>query len=174
MTDEQLMRCVTDGDEESLLVLHRRYVNLVYSMAYHVLNDNAQAEEVTQDVFMKLWQSAASYNSLKGQFKSWLLTVTRHAAIDRLRSMQRHAKYQAAAARMDDYTSNRHTLDEHNSLRFALDDLPPEQRIVLELAYFGGMSQTEISAHLDVPLGTIKTRIRLGMDKLRQALVKIE
>ena len=181
MTDEQLVRRVEGGDEEALVELHRRYVSLVYSMAWQVLGDGAAAEEATQDVFMKVWERAGQFDPAKGRFTSWLLTVARHAAIDLRRKLARRtpderlaslkeAEWLNVAGAMDD----RHAADERNSLHHALGELPPDQRQVLMLAYFGGLSQSEISEHLRIPLGTVKTRIRLGMEKLRAALVLVD
>lgn len=178
MTDEQLMRRIASGDEEALVELHHRYVNLVYSMAYRVLGNGPAAEEATQDVFMKLWERADQFDPSKGRLTSWLLTVARRTAIDLYRKQARRTPDEglwslddAEWLAVENASFTRRAADEHDSLRHALADLPDEQRDVLLLAYFGGLSQSEIARHLDIPLGTVKTRMRLGMNKLRDALL---
>lgn len=162
------------GDEEALIELHRRYVNLVYSVAYRILDEQMAAEEVTQDTFMRLWNKSASYDPEKGRFITWLLTVTRRLAIDLLRQRQRREP-RAGMLFMDEDPSlweNLLSVDEgdlRRTLLAALRDLPLEQRELIELVYFGGMSHNDIAESLSIPLGTVKTRIRLGMQKLRTA-----
>ncbi|MFQ5917754.1 MAG: sigma-70 family RNA polymerase sigma factor [Candidatus Binatia bacterium] len=164
-----LLGQVAQGREDALVALHRRYVNMVYSLSLHILGDQMGTEEVTQDVFMKVWQHPRAYDPTKGRFSSWLLTVTRHTAIDRLRQKARrplpawnlHKKHQ------DKISKAKTHAEVHHDLGAALEQLPLDQRDVIELAYFGRMSQQDIAEYLDLPLGTIKTRMRLGMKKLR-------
>jgi RNA polymerase sigma-70 factor (ECF subfamily) len=170
-----LLQKIQRGDEEALVALHRRYANLVYSVAFRVLNDQMAAEEVTQDTFMRLWRKSGSFDPEKGRFVTWLLTVTRRLAIDRLRQWQRREPQRATLfidenpqlweqiLSVDGYT------DLRGSLVSAIRDLPEAQREAIELAYFYGMSHSDIAQYVQAPLGTVKTRIRQGMQKLRSA-----
>jgi RNA polymerase sigma-70 factor (ECF subfamily) len=175
MEDGQLLREVARGDQHALLILHRRYVNLVYSMAWRVLQDVALAEEVTQDIFLKLWHKGHQYDPARGRFSSWLLSVTRFAAIDRLRREGRRPRQaellfgdQDEASALEQLLPTDHAAWERGQhLRLVLAQLPPEQRHIIELAYFGGLTHSELAEHLGLPLGTVKGRLRLGLVKLR-------
>lgn len=169
-----LVQRLQAGDEDALLLLHTRYANLVYSVAYRVLQDGMAAEEVTQDTFMRLWNKSLAFDPDKGRFITWLLTMTRRLAIDHLRRQRRHEP-QTGLLFLDetpDLWENALSADGladlRRTLRSALEELQPEQRDLIELAYFYGMSHNDIALHLRLPLGTVKTRIRLGMDKLRE------
>jgi RNA polymerase sigma-70 factor (ECF subfamily) len=170
----ELLALIQSGDETGLLALHEQYAGLVYSVAYRVLNDQMTAEEVTQDTFMRLWNKAELYDPRKGSFVTWLLTITRRIAIDVLRKQQRDPV--VTPAFQDDDSDRWETMlgaDENVDLRRTLaavmQELPNDQRHAIELAYFQGMSHSQIADYLDQPVGTIKTRIRLGMKKLREA-----
>ena len=170
-----LLHKIQNGDEEALVALHSRYANLVYSVAYRVLNDQMAAEEVTQDTFMRLWRKSDRFDPEKGRFVTWLLTVTRRLAIDRLRQWQRREPQRTTlfidenpqlweqVLAIDGYS------DLRGSLVSAIRELPEAQREAIELAYFYGMSHSDIADYLQAPLGTVKTRIRQGMQKLRSA-----
>jgi RNA polymerase sigma-70 factor (ECF subfamily) len=169
--DAVLLQRVANGDEDALLLLHTRYVNLVYSMAMHILRDPFLAEEVTQDVFLKLWQKSEHYDPRRGRFATWLLSVTRFAAIDRLRYEGRHfvpspEPPNREEASIEDW-HQQIDWDQGQQLRMLLWDLPPDQRELIELAYFGGMTHRDLAEHLHLPLGTVKSRLRLGLQKLR-------
>ena len=173
--DSILLQRITAGDNDALLALHKRYVNLVYSMAWRVLQDVGLAEEVTQDVFVKLWQRSQRYDAARGRFSSWLLTITRFAAIDRLRvEGRRPREMELAGDDSDERTSLEHLLPTDHAgwergqhLRLLLGQLSVEQRQVIELAYFGGLTHTEMAEQLGLPLGTVKGRLRLGLERLR-------
>jgi len=174
--DITLLRRIARGDEDALLTLHKRYVNLVYSMAWRVLQDVGRAEEVTQDIFIKLWQKGHQFDPARGRFSSWLLSVTRFAAIDRLRSDgRRPVAAELAAGEGDDQPTLEQLLPptDHASwergqhLRLLLAQLPPDQRQIIELAYFAGLTHSELAEYLGLPLGTVKSRLRLGLEKLR-------
>jgi len=173
--DVVLLQRTAAGSSDALLALHKRYANLVYSMAWRVLQDVGLAEEVTQDVFMKLWQHGRRYDPARGRFSSWLLSVTRFAAIDRLRQEgRRPLSAELPAGSSDEPTSLEGLLStDHASwergqhLRLLLGQLPAEQRQVVELAYFGGLTHSELAEQLSLPLGTVKGRLRLGLEKLR-------
>jgi RNA polymerase sigma-70 factor, ECF subfamily len=171
-----LLQRVGRGDEDALLTLHKRYVNLVYSMAWRVLQDVGQAEEVTQDIFVKLWQKGHQYDPKRGRFASWLLSVTRFAAIDRLRrNGRRPMSAELPAGEQNGQLSLEQLLPatDHESwergqhLRLLMGQLPTDQRQIIELAYFGGLTHSELAEHLGLPLGTVKSRLRLGLEKLR-------
>lgn len=174
--DSVLLQRVARGDDDALLALHKRYVNLVYSMAWRVLNDGGMAEEVTQDIFLKLWQKGHRYDPRRGRFTTWLLSVTRFAAIDRLRSEGRQPAIvdPPAGEENEELPATWIPATEHASweegqhLRLLLEQLPVEQRQIVELAYFGGLTHSELADHLGLPLGTVKGRLRLGLEKLRQ------
>lgn len=169
-----LLAQVECGSQEALVTLHRRYVNLVYSLALRITQEPMAAEEVTQDVFLKVWRQPRAYDSRQGRFTSWLLTVTRHAAIDRLRREGRRPLI-AATIGLEDHEQAETLVsadtpgdsEQYRHLRLVLEQLPAGQREAIELAYFGGMSQQDIADYLHLPLGTVKTRIRLGMEKVR-------
>ncbi len=171
-----LLQRIQSGDEDALVELHARYANLVYSVAYRVLNEQMAAEEVTQDAFMRLWNKSYSYDPAKGRFITWLLTITRRLAIDHLRQQQRRSP-QAGMLFMDEdpnlwenvLATDDRTSDLRRTLISVLAELPGEQRELIELVYFYGMTHSDIAESLAIPLGTVKTRIRLGMHKLRAA-----
>jgi RNA polymerase sigma-70 factor (ECF subfamily) len=173
--DGALLQRAAAGDSDALLALHKRYANLVYSMAWRVLQDVGLAEEVTQDVFMKLWRQAQRYDPDRGRFSSWLLSVTRFAAIDRLRQEGRRPMAADLPGEDLDQQSALEQLlaTDHASwergqhLRLLLGQLPAEQRQVVELAYFGGLTHSELAEQLGLPLGTVKGRLRLGLERLR-------
>ena len=173
--DGILLRLIAAGDGEALVALHRRYVHLVYGMAWRILQDVGLAEEVTQDVFLKLWQKSQRYDPERGAFAGWLLSVTRFAAIDRLRLEGRRPRTnEPLADNSDDQAAwDRLLPTDHAAwergqhLRLLLAQLPSDQRQVIELAYFGGLSHSELAEQLGVPLGTVKGRLRLGLEKLR-------
>ena len=173
--DGVLLERIAAGDDDALLALHKRYANLVYSMAWRVLQDVGAAEEVTQDVFIKLWQRAQRYDAARGRFSSWLLTITRFAAIDRLRAEGRHPPTtELSSDDSDEQTwidgllpTDHRSWEQGQHLRLLLGQLPEEQRQALELAYFGGLTHSELAVHLNLPLGTVKGRLRLGLERLR-------
>lgn len=174
-TELHLLAQIQAGSEDALLELHSRYANLVYSVAYRVLNDSMSAEEVTQDAFMRLWNKSYTYDPEKGRFTTWLLTVTRRLAIDLIRQRQRREPKSGMLFMDEDPSLWENMLtaegggDLRRTLRSVMDELPIEQRELIELVYFYGMSHSDLAETLDIPLGTVKTRIRLGMQKLRQA-----
>ena len=179
-SDATLMLALADGDAGSLEALYDRYSALVFSVALRVLSDRGLAEDVVQEVFLQLWRRPDSYDAAHGRFTPWLASVARNRSIDELRRRSRRWRIEAAgedaAERVasDDRTADPEReaeLDEERAaVRAAMQALPPEQRRVLELAYFGGMTQAEIARHTESPAGTVKTRMRLGMQKLRLLL----
>ena len=178
-SDEELVTLVRGQDERAFELLYQRYADLVYSVALRILADPGLAQDVAQEVFLRLWRTPASYDESRGRFANWLVSVARNRAVDdvRVRGRRRQRELAPAAVpedppdgRADDPSVIAQAEIERSSVRRALRALPDEQRTALELAYFGGLTQQEISQLLQQPLGTIKTRTRLAMKKLRLAL----
>lgn len=181
--DEALMVAIVARDEHAFAVLYDRYVDLVYSASFRVLGDAQLAEDASQDVFVRLWQRPETFIAERGRFLSWLMSVTRNRAVDELRARGRRRKREGGPLGEPDEAAEPvfsteaidplHSAQLHEEqaiVRCALAALPRDQKLCLELAYFGGLTQQEIATRLHEPLGTIKTRIRLGMQKLRRAL----
>jgi RNA polymerase sigma-70 factor (ECF subfamily) len=172
--DTDLILKVAGGDQEAFLKLYDRYSSKVYALALRMMGESMTAEEVTQDAFLKLWSRAASFNPDRGAFLTWMLTITRRTALDRIRFENRRPKLvdseNVEHETWHEIPDVESTSDEARwrSLRFAVMDLPIDQRYVIELAYFHGLSQSQIAEHISIPLGTVKTRMRLGMEKIRR------
>lgn len=180
-SDESLMLAITSRDQDAFAVIYDRYVDLVYSTSLRVLAETQVAEDVTQDVFVRLWNRPETFVAERGRFLAWLMSVARNRAVDELRARGRRRRREVEALEpADDHASAISDGDdplhfaelheEQRKVRKALTELPPDQRRALELAYFGGLTQQEIATALHEPLGTVKTRIRLGMMKLRRNL----
>jgi RNA polymerase sigma-70 factor, ECF subfamily len=184
LSDGELVQRMSDGDVDALEVLYNRYARAVFSFAVRILRDGRIAEEVLQEAFMRSWQQSSRFELNRGNFASWLLSITHNLAIDELRKIQRRPQRADMVDITDvlrseiDTTVNIEEAAEATELRgviqSAMDDLPEAQRRVIELAYFEGLSQREIAAFLNEPLGTIKTRMRLGMQKLKDLLAEEE
>ncbi|MBK8024917.1 MAG: sigma-70 family RNA polymerase sigma factor [Chloroflexi bacterium] len=167
-----LLRRMANKDDAALAVLYAEYATPVYSLARRVLGDDALAQEVTQDTFLKVWKNPDAWDSSKGQFASWLLTLTRYTAVDRLRSEVRrtgrntelHDEIEASGADepAPDFSAR--------EVQDMLHHLPQEQRVLIELAFYQGMKHSELAEKLNLPLGTVKTRLRLGLQKLRKLM----
>lgn len=179
-SDDELMVGLIAGQIASLERLYDRYAALVFSVSLRVLYDRQLAEDVTQEVFLRLWRQPQSYNPARGRLLSWLMSVTRNRAIDERRRLSRRTRSEDSGepalqdlretdAREDPVVAAA-VGELRRAVRAAMRGLPPAQREVIELAYFGGLTQTEIAARTSVPLGTVKTRVRLAMRKLRDAL----
>jgi RNA polymerase sigma-70 factor, ECF subfamily len=174
--DEALMRRILDGDEAALGALYDRYAGLVYSVANRILRDTGAAEEVLQDIFHQIWRNAARFDFQRGSLSSWLLVMARSRSIDRLR--RRSIAIADDTAEPADIAS-RTKLDLETAaaqnqmiaqVRKALESLPEAQRQAMELAYFEGLTQTEIASRTGDPLGTVKTRMRTAIASLKKAL----
>lgn len=171
-TDESLLRRVAAGEQDALSALYARYGKPVYSLCLRTLGDPALAEEAAQDTFMKVWRNPAAWDPARGRFASWLLTVARYTAIDRLRAEQRHAAPSGEPLdelQIPDDTTRPDDplLRDGRLLRQLIAQLPLEQAQVVTLGFFRGYTHSELAAHLNLPLGTVKTRVRLGLQKLR-------
>jgi RNA polymerase sigma-70 factor (ECF subfamily) len=177
--DERLISLIAQSQEEALAQLYDRYNRLVFSLALAIVNDRATAEEVTLDVFMRVWQKAATYRPEQAKVSTWMTHIARHHAIDVLR--RRAARLDQSALHWEDAIRNVESSQpdpqesaelslRREHIHAALARLPAGQKQALILAYFGGYTQSQIAEILVQPLGTIKTRLRLGMQKLREHL----
>ena len=176
-TDVELVASMKQRETGALSTLYDRHSRLVYSLALRIVQSSTDAEEITQDTFFQMWQQADRIDQRKGSVLAWLIVVTRSRAIDRLRSRK---KLKAELSedlleRLDTFGAPNawdqlDSLERTDIVKRALLEIPVEQREALELAFYQGMSQAEIAAQLDEPVGTIKTRVRLGMKKLRESL----
>lgn len=180
--DLALLGQIEQRDQAALSALYDRYSTRVYSLALRVVNNAVLAEEITQDTFLKVWKDPRMWQPERGQFSSWLLTVTRYTAIDRLR---REVRVSQNALSLDafpveinpteviggsaDTSAGRGEAEwsDSHTIRTLLAKLPPEQRQAVELAFFHGLTHTQLSERLGLPLGTVKTRVKLGLQKLR-------
>jgi RNA polymerase sigma-70 factor (ECF subfamily) len=174
--DVNLVERIAGGDADALGVLYDRYGRLAFGVLYRMLPSPEAAEEVAQDAFHSIWRQARSYRQERGSVRTWLLAICRNAAIDwrrtRGKRLEHEVTMEAAAEFLSDARVDERVLDrlrgEH--VRAVVSGLPPEQREVLALAFWGGYSQSEIATRTDTPLGTVKSRVRLAMNKLRESL----
>jgi RNA polymerase sigma-70 factor (ECF subfamily) len=180
LADEELMPLIGAKDPEAFEVFYDRHGGVAYSLAYRIVGEKAAAEDVTQEAFISIWRSGARFDRARGSVRSWMLSIVRNRAIDTLRSRAGKApkltfdddailEARPAEERTDEEAMRHETATE---VRGALGTLPGEQSKVIELAYFGGFSQSEIAQMLGVPLGTVKGRMRLGMEKIRGELAE--
>jgi RNA polymerase sigma-70 factor (ECF subfamily) len=157
-----------------LEALYDAYHRQALGLAYRVLNDRGEAEEVVQEVFLAAWRAGHTYDAARGSTRTWILSMVRHRAIDVLRARRRRPTEPMVEGfdppDASDVVSQAVSNVEAETARAALQALPPEQKEVIELAYFGGLSHTEIASQLAAPVGTVKGRIRLGLDRLRTAM----
>ncbi len=177
--DQELMRRLASGDEEVFSLIYQRLAPVLFSVVHGILHDQRESEDVLQEVFVQMWKKSSSYDATRSSLFTWAVMIARNRAIDRLRS--RHRRFRvveadaaeaeisppAAAAGADNIAERS---DERDRLRAALHQIGTSQREALVLAFFGGLTQTEISAKLDAPLGTVKARIRRGLLALRDIL----
>lgn len=175
-----LISKVAEGDQQALAALYDGTSKLVFGLVLRILGDRSVAEEVLFDVYTQVWRQAARYDPARGGPLGWITTIARSRAIDRLRSdkpLQQEDELSDTTASRETSAASPETnaalAEMREIVRAALDHLSPEQREIIELAYYSGMTQTEIAAHLSLPLGTVKTRTRLAMMKLRDALKPI-
>lgn len=182
--DSELAARVAHGDQRAFGALYDRHGRMAFSLALAIVQNSADAEEVVADGFLRVWRTAADFDAGRGSVAAWLATIVRTRALDLVRSRKRRSTAMDRAAAMSeagaapgssqpgiDAEREVESSDLRRALRRGLDALPPRQRRVLELAYFGGLSQSEIASALAEPLGTVKTRMRTGMEKLRELLV---
>jgi RNA polymerase sigma-70 factor (ECF subfamily) len=173
LADEDLISLVGDGDAEAFALLYDRHSRAAYSLAYRLMNGRQAAEDLLQDSFIKVWRSAGGYRVGRGSVRTWILSIVRNRAIDQFRSEEsrRRTRDEVEASTPTSYPSEafaetwRNTQQEQ--MREVLKMLPQEQLRILELAYFCGCTHVEIAERLSLPLGTVKGRMRLGLEKLR-------
>ena len=175
--DRSALERMARGDERALAELYDRYARLVYSLVLRILRDCGDAEDVVQEVFAQAWRQASRYDVRRGTVAAWLVTRARSRALDRLRARRARPDIAGASLQNVEIADSAGGADlqlvsaeQVARVREALAELPVSQRAALELAYYEGLSHAEIAARLDQPLGTIKTRIRLAMIKLRESL----
>jgi RNA polymerase sigma-70 factor, ECF subfamily len=172
MADEELADMARAGDPRALGVIFDRHGGPAFSLAYRMCGRRGVAEEIVQEAFLSLWRTGARYDRARGSVRSWVLAVVRNRAIDRFR-MDREVREEGLAERIAAPERTELVVeqrDEAGRVRGALEALPGEQRRVIELAYFGGFSHTQIAELLELPTGTVKGRMRLGLTRLRETL----
>jgi RNA polymerase sigma-70 factor (ECF subfamily) len=180
LADEELMPLIGEKDPNAFEVFYDRHGGVAYSLAYRIVGERGAAEDVTQEAFISIWRSGARYDAARGSVRTWMLGIVRNRAIDFLRSKAGRApkldfdddsilEHRPAAERTEAEALQRETARE---VRGALGELPGEQAKVIQLAYFGGFSHSEIAGMLGVPLGTVKGRMRLGLEKIRGELAE--
>jgi RNA polymerase sigma-70 factor, ECF subfamily len=180
LADEELMPWIGRKDAEAFEVFYDRHGGASFSLAYRILGDRTAAEDCIQEAFISIWRSGGKFDATRGSVRSWTLSIVRNRAIDALRSKAGKApkltfdddailEARPAEERTDDEAMRNETATE---VRGAISHLPGEQSKVIELAYFGGFSQSEIAGMLNVPLGTVKGRMRLGLEKIRGELAE--
>jgi RNA polymerase sigma-70 factor (ECF subfamily) len=182
MADRDLVAGAAGGDERAMAGLYDRYGQVLYAVAYRIVGERADAEEVVLEAFAQAWRDAPRFEAARGSVAGWLTMIARSRALDLVRARSRRDRITAAAAsarpdaplamgevRPDPSAGMDHS-ERRREVRLALEALSAPQRQAIELAYYEGLSQSEIAERLQEPLGTIKTRIRLGMQKLRDAL----
>lgn len=175
--ETELLENTGRGDRASFRQLYERYSGVLFSTAYKVLNDQAESEDVLQDVFVQIWDKARLYDRTRGKPLTWALTLTRNKSIDRLRSVQRRhrlkdevGKESAGAEQAPAAGQEVYAIEKNRIVRNAVLELSDDQRQAIEMAFFGGLTQNEIASKLDEPLGTVKARIRRGMIKLKDII----
>jgi RNA polymerase sigma-70 factor, ECF subfamily len=180
LADEELMPLIGEKNPGAFEVFYDRHGGVAYSLAYRIVGERGAAEDVTQEAFISIWRSGARYDAARGSVRTWMLGIVRNRAIDFLRSKAGRApkldfdddsilEHRPAAEQTESEALQRETAEE---VRGALDELPGEQAKVIQLAYFGGFSHSEIAGMLGVPLGTVKGRMRLGLEKIRGELAE--
>jgi len=173
--DINLLHAIARGDEAALASLYDRYRLILFGLLVRILGSREEAEDILQEVFIQVWRRAADFDEQRGKPFTWLVTLARSRAIDRLRQLSARerlatASAQESPAEASDAAEDAYRGEQREILGAALDQLPDEQRKTLLLAYFEGLTQSEIASRLGAPLGTVKTRMRSGMIKLRELL----
>ena len=181
LADEDLMQLLRKGDPRAFEAVYDRHSGAAFSLAYRMVGRGNVAEDVVQEAFLSIWRSGARYERARGSVRTWVLGIVHHRAIDQLRRSSVHDKRRASDEGIEERIESGERTDvevarrdEAESIRSAMETLPPEQSHVIELAYFGGFTHTEIADILETPVGTVKGRMRLGLEKLRDRLRVLE
>jgi RNA polymerase sigma factor (sigma-70 family) len=177
LSDEALLLLVARGDDEAVAALYDRYGRIAYGLALRILRDSSLAQDAVQDAFLATWRTAASFDPRRGKASTWLLTLVHRRAVDVVRREERRradpiddAPVAVAASTAEEAWVR----EQRRAVQGALAELPSDQREALELAYYGGLTQSELAERLDVPLGTVKSRMFTGLAKLRELLDVLE
>jgi RNA polymerase sigma-70 factor (ECF subfamily) len=177
LADEELMELVAAGDADAFEVILERHADAAFALAYRICGRHAAADDITQESCLAAWRGGARYERGRGSVRTWMLSIVHNRAIDALRRSgvrdRRHAGDEGLEERLEaNERTDAQAIENATSreIRGALGELPTEQRQAIELAYFGGFTQTEIASMLDTPVGTVKSRMRLGLEKLRDHL----
>ena len=181
LDDRALVARVTEGDGGALEALYGRYGSACYGLARRILSDEQLAQDVVQEVFLTVWRDAHRFDGSRGGFSSWLLSMTHHKAVDAVRREENHRKRRSSAELLEERPAEHPQVDDEvwygirrERVRTALQTLPEPQREALVLAYFGGYTQREIAGLTDTPLGTVKTRMLMGMRRLKDGLDDVQ
>jgi RNA polymerase sigma-70 factor (ECF subfamily) len=181
LPDRELLARARDDDADAFAVIYDRHATAAYSLAHRICGTRALAEDVVQEAFLSLWRRLDRYDATRGEVRSWLLGIVHNSAIDKLRQSLVHERRRATSEGLEERLQSPERTDleveqreQAKEVRGALRALPPEQRRVIELAYFEGLTHTEIAARLDLPVGTIKGRMRLALAKLAGTLSAVE
>ena len=179
LADEDLMRLVQRGDARAFEAVYDRHGPAAFSLAYRIAGNRAAAEDIVQEAFLSVWRSAVRYEPERGNLRSWLLSVVHNRAIDWLRRSVQQERRRADAEGLEERSAapeltdaEAFRRDEAQAVRAVMERLPADQLRVVELAYFGGFTHTQIAEMLDMPLGTVKGRMRLALDKMRDGLAE--
>ena len=173
MADEDLISLVGEANSAAFAALYDRHGGASYSLAYRLMGERTAAEDLVQDVFLKVWRSAGGYRVARGSVRTWILSIVHHRGVDQLRSLASRRRTQdrveatAPRSQPSEAFSSAWRNSQREQVRDALDTLPSEQLKILELAYFSGYTHVEIADLLDIPLGTVKGRMRLGLKKIK-------
>ncbi|HYX49982.1 MAG TPA: sigma-70 family RNA polymerase sigma factor [Ktedonobacteraceae bacterium] len=180
-TDEQLISAICKGEESAVEVLYERYHRYAYALAYRILRDPLASEDIVQDAFLSVWRKASSYQVQNGSVQNWIQAIVRNRAIDKIRASA-HRDYQWTPLQVEneqdpaseepDVWEQAWQSEQHRIIHEVMEHIPDEQRMVIELAYFQGLTHAEISEQYHIPLGTVKGRMRLGLQKMKALLAE--
>jgi RNA polymerase sigma-70 factor (ECF subfamily) len=179
LADEEVMQLVQDGNPRAFELLYDRHGGAAFSLSYRMVGNRVTAEDVTQEAFLSIWRSRLRYDQTRGSVRTWVLGIVHNRAVDALRRNVVHDRRRETMEGVEERHEARERTDvevarreEARTIRTALDTLPDEQRKTIELAYFGGYSHSQIADLLSEPIGTVKGRMRLGLDKMRRQLAE--
>jgi RNA polymerase sigma-70 factor (ECF subfamily) len=177
LADEEVMQLIGEGKPRAFELLYDRHGGAAFSLAYRMVGNRVAAEDISQEAFLSIWRSRLRYDASRGSVRTWVLGIVHNRAIDALRKGSSHERRRESFEGAEERFEARERTDveaarreEARNVRTALDTLPVDQRRTIELAYFGGFSHSQIAEQLDEPIGTIKGRMRLGLEKLRHQL----